>query len=219
MLAFLLVCNSVITGWDSVTNGSSTLTGVPSDITAAGALVWSLAILCVAFAFMRTKSALRLRASRENQLAAEALGVAVVRDRIVAFVLSGLLVGIGGALYAQHLGSLDARGFYLQLTFLTIAMITVGGRNTLTGAVLGAIAIATVAEWLRQVEDGIGVGPIDFAGRPGIQEVGLAIAMLAILLARPSGLSQDREWTWPWRRPWLPSDPNDPNTSQRAERG
>ena len=68
-----------------------------------------------------------LRASREDAAAAQAVGVNVHRQRLWAFTLSGALAGFAGGLYVHMLGSITADQVYLELTFLTLAMLVVGG--------------------------------------------------------------------------------------------
>ena len=68
-------------------------------------------------------------------------------------------------------------------------MLVVGGRYSLSGAVIGALFIAIVSEFLRRLEGGFDVGGLHVPARPGLQEVGLALAMLLTLLLRPRGIT------------------------------
>ena len=86
---------------------------------------------------------------RDDKIAAQASGVSVVRMRLIAFTVSAVLIGVGGALYAQFLGILNTETFYLPLTFTTLAMLVVGGVGSLTGAVSGVITVTIVVELLR----------------------------------------------------------------------
>jgi branched-chain amino acid transport system permease protein len=132
-------------------------------------------------------------------VAARSIGVNVPGERFLAFVLSGFVVGIGGALYTEFLGTMTPDVFYLSITFTTLAMLVVGGRTSLSGAVIGTIVVSAVTEFLRRLEGGFHVGPVHVAGRIGLTEVGLALVMLTILLWRPSGLTNGREIPSPFR--------------------
>jgi branched-chain amino acid transport system permease protein len=136
---------------------------------------------------------LRLRSSREDEVAARSLGIGVIRERTVAFVLSGFIVGIGGALFVQVIGTATPDQFYLSITFLVIAMLVVGGVNSLAGAVVGAIALSVALETLRRIEEGANLGFVHLPGRPGLSAVGLALTLLIILAVRPEGLTRGRE--------------------------
>jgi branched-chain amino acid transport system permease protein len=151
-----------------------------------------IAIL-IAFVYQETRSALLLRASREDEAAAEAAGVHIVRHRLIAFVVSGLLSGIAGVLLAHFLGTVRVETFYLDLTFLIVAMLVIGGMRSLTGAVAGALIIAALKELLRQAEIGVAVGSTVVAAPAGLGDAALALLMLAIILFRPKGIAGGRE--------------------------
>ena len=75
----------------------------------------------------------------------------------------------------------------------------IGGTTSLTGAVVGTLAISAVSELLRRIEGGVDLGFVQISGKPGLREVGLALVMLAILIFRPGGLTGGREIGWPFR--------------------
>jgi len=198
--AVLVIVRTVANSWDQVTNGAAGLSGLPVSTNKNQALVWALVAIVAALVFQNTGLGLRLRGSREDYPAARSLGVNVHAERRVAWVVSAFLVGIGGGLYGQYLGSFNANAFYLALTFTTLAMLVVGGLTSLSGAVIGSLVISFIGEFLNRVEQGVHVGPVHIPARPGLREVGLAAIMLAILILRPRGLTNGRELPWPSRR-------------------
>ena len=84
--------------------------------------------------------------------------------------------------------------FYLGITFMTLAMLVVGGMNSLWGAVLGTLVVTTIGELLLRVELASGV--------LNLREVGLALVMLAILILRPRGITSGLELEWYRVRDW-----------------
>jgi branched-chain amino acid transport system permease protein len=198
--AVLVVVYIVLGNWTAVTGGQNSLMGLPAYVDLWTALGWALAAIVIAFAYQETRSALQLRASREDEAAAQAAGVDVVRHRLIAFVISAFLSGIAGVLLAHFLGIVRVENFYLDLTFLIVAMLIIGGRGSLTGAVAGAVVIALLTELLRQIEIGIQIGKTTIGAPPGVGDVILALTMLLIILFRPNGLAGGRELTWPFRR-------------------
>lgn len=125
-----------------------------------------------------------------------ALLIGVPRERLVAFVLSALVVGLGGVLYAYLLGTVTAGTFHLDLTFVTLAMLVVGGMLWLTGAVVGTALVSVANEALRMIERGTTILGIPLDAPPGLQKIGLSLLLLVLLL-RPAGLVGDREAGWP----------------------
>jgi branched-chain amino acid transport system permease protein len=122
-----------------------------------------------------------------------ASGSGIHRERLLAWVISAAVVGAAGALDAQYLGALSPTDFWLPLTFLSLAMLVVGGARSLTGAVVGTFVITILVEGLGQVEAGIKIAGLTIGGRPGLANVALAIAMIVILIRWPAGLTGGRE--------------------------
>lgn len=193
--AFLEIVYVVAANWSSVTNGEPGLTGIP-PLSGVGEL-WlvSLVVIGVALVFQQSRWGRRLRASREDEVAARALGMPVTTDRRIAFVLSALFMGVAGGLYAQLLGALVPETLYISLTTLLLIMLIVGGMTSLSGAVIGCITISAVSEVLVKIQDGVTVGGLSIKGPVGIQPVGLALIMLIALLTFPKGLTRCRELT------------------------
>lgn len=196
--AVLVVTYVVLGNWTSMTGGQNSLMGLPIYAGLWTAALWAGAAIAVTFAYGETRSALLLRASREDETAAQACGVHVVRHRLIAFVISAFLSGIAGVLLAHFLGTVRVETFYLDLTFLLVAMLVIGGMRSLAGAVAGALVIAALTELLRQVEIGIELNGATLAAPPGLGDAVLALLMLLIILFRPKGIAGGREITWPF---------------------
>ncbi len=216
--AMLVIIRTVANSWTAVTNGAAGLSGIPVTTTKDDAMTWALLAIAAGFVFQSTGLGLRLRGSREDDVAARSLGVGVRNERRAAWIVQAFIMGVGGGLYAQYLGSFNASFFYLALTFTTLAMLVVGGMTSLTGAVIGALSISFIAELLHRIEQGADIGPLHIPSRPGLREVGLAVIMLAILILRPRGLANGRELPWP-RRGGLRSRQPPPSDLPPADAG
>jgi branched-chain amino acid transport system permease protein len=129
-----------------------------------------------------------LRASSDDVIAAHASAIPVLGLRLLALVLSAFVVGSGGAIYAHFVGILSPDNFYLGMTFITLAMVVIGGIGSLSGAVVGVIVVTIVVQTLRLFETGVGVAGMEFKLPNGSQEVGLAIAWILFLIFRPRGI-------------------------------
>jgi branched-chain amino acid transport system permease protein len=193
LLSVLFVLKTVYENWQSVTAGQSSLVGLPLYVDLWTALATACGAILVAQLYMDSTFGLRLRAAREDEPAARAAGVRIWPQRLIAFVLSAFVVAIGGILYGHFLGTLAVSMFWLDLTFLTLAMLVIGGLRSLTGAVVGTLTVAIIREILRTLEQGISIGGQAFSVPGGVQEIGLALVLLSILIYRPQGLIGDRE--------------------------
>jgi branched-chain amino acid transport system permease protein len=202
--AFLMIVNSVYSNWDSVTAGVSSIIGIPTVVGPWTAYAFAIAAVFIAYMYQISRFGLMLRASRDDDVAARASAVHIVKMRLIAFVVSAALVGVGGGLYAQFLGILTVDPFYLNLSFITIAMLVVGGMASLTGAVTGVIVVTAIIELLRFFERGVTLGGTLVSLPQGSQEIGLGIVMALILIYRPNGVSAGRELRLIGRKAALP---------------
>jgi branched-chain amino acid transport system permease protein len=192
--AFLIVVYNVVANWDRVTGGNGGLVSIPSTTGVGSAALWASAAVILALAYKWSASGYRLQATREDEVAARSIGVSVMRERLIAFCLSGVLCGIGGALAVHQSGVLNPATFYFGATVTTMTMLVVGGARSVLGAVIGAIAISAVNELLRGVENGASLfGAISIGEAPGLAAIGLGLILLATMIAMPNGLSGGRE--------------------------
>jgi branched-chain amino acid transport system permease protein len=196
-LAVLVITNIVLGEWETVTGGRTALVGVPLTTTTGAALVWCMLTITAAWLFQRSRIGLRLRASREDPVAARAAGIGITRERLIAFAISAFVVGVGGGLYGHRIGSFAPSDFYFHITFFLIAMLVVGGIKSLSGAVVGTLTVSAIQEIIGRLENGEGVGPIHLHLRDGVTDAVLAILVLLIMLLRPGGITGGRELVMP----------------------
>jgi branched-chain amino acid transport system permease protein len=188
LFAVLVVLRTVVENSDSVTAGRSSIIGLPMYINPWVGLGWAVVAIFVAAAFQNSRWGLSLKASREDEIAARSIGVSVFKERMIALAVSAFLTGVGGALYGHFLGTVAVDMFWLDMTFITLAMLVIGGRKSLTGAVAGALLVSAFSEVLKQFEQGVTFGSFNLLLPDGLQELVLAAGMLATIRFRPEGL-------------------------------
>jgi branched-chain amino acid transport system permease protein len=185
--------------WSTWTAGQSSLVGIPVTTTPWVALCLGLVAMAGAFFYARSRFGLALRASRDDEAASKAAGVNVTLQRVISFTISAFFVGMAGGLYGHFLGLLTVDTFFLPMTFITLSMLVVGGMQSLSGAIVGTIALSFIIEFLRALEKGIAVGGGKVALPASSAEVGLGVVLLLILIFRPGGLTRNAEIYWPWK--------------------
>jgi branched-chain amino acid transport system permease protein len=195
----LEITHNVLRYQEKIGPGLNTFSAVPETTGLLQAAIGALIAVGVAFAYQRTRYGRMLRATREDAAAARAVGVSVYAQRLVSFTLSGALAGFAGGLYV-HLLPVSTESFYLDLTFITLAMLVIGGATSLWGAVVGAVAVSAVDSFLAEAENGVRVlgGTLDLPAGTRIVVVGSLMALVLIL--RPSGLTGGREVALPRAR-------------------
>jgi len=191
--ALLVVLYTVMTHWSALTNGPRTLFGVPKATDVYLAALVALLALLAAIAFKESRTGKLLRASRDDERAAAAIGARIPQLRWRAFILAALFTGIGGALWGHFITSFSPRAFYLKETFLILSMLVIGGANTVTGAVVGTFLVTAAYESLRGLEGVLNEAKVTNEPVIGLTEIVLALAMMAILVLRPGGLFPTRE--------------------------
>ena len=235
-LALLFVTHEVARNWPEMTGGEraglsfriggALDTRLPIYLALAGALV-------LARLFAQSRRGRLAKAGREDNLAARAMGVNPMVQQMIALLLSVVVVSIGASLRVYETGSILPENFFFNYTLLTLAMLIVGGRNSVTGALFG-VAVMTVGRELarRLGQDdfevfGLGLdgAPLDWIFRENLQTVFFGAAMLGFMIWRPKGILSDWELDeWLYRRftrtqsaPAVPETSLNPDKDARLE--
>lgn len=195
--AMLAMVNSIYSNWESVTAATSSVVGIPIVRSIWPYLIAAILAVFIAWAYAISRHGLALRAARDEPTAAAASAVNIPRMRLIAFVISAAVMGMGGTLYAHSIGVVTPDTFYLGLTFTTLSMLVVGGMGSLSGAVLGVLILSSLIQVLRWLEAGVQIGTSTFALPGGVQEIALGVVMILILMFRPAGIMGSRELNLP----------------------
>jgi len=146
--------------------------------TQAAFLVVSLCLLAIAMIFAQNLDHSRLGrgwvAMREDEFAAEAVGVPTLRLKLLAYVMGGMWAGLAGAFFATRIGTIDPTSFTFQLSVLILIVVVLGGTGSLPGVLLGAVVVVALPEVLRE-----------FAT---YRILIFAILLIGMMLLRPQGL-------------------------------
>ncbi len=220
-LAFLIIIHVTLIGARDFTRGSQTFYGVPRLTTVFVAFAAAALFILVARLLRDAPLGLKLRATRENEVAAAAAGVNVRAVRHAGWTLSIVMAAIAGALYGHFLGAFSPKDFYFDLTFTLVSMLIVGGMLTVTGAVAGAVLLAGVVQILRQAETGIDLGFLSIPGVFGLPQLGMGLALLLTIWRRPLGLAGLKEAgpDWPASSRINTAPPAVPAARARETRG
>lgn len=167
-----------------------------------------LAVLAVVTArnLFRTGLGRSFTAVRDQDIAAEAIGVNITRAKLTAFAISSGYVGLAGALTAHYTEIVSWERFTLDVSILYLAMIIVGGLGSIAGSVYGAIFMMLMPVLIRMLADSVGdVLPVLKEQLPAVQNAAFGLTIIIFLIFEPRGLS--RLWQrmkdyirfWPFR--------------------
>jgi len=192
--AVLEITNNILRYYEKVGPGLNTFSSVSETTDLRQAALGAVAVIVAAFAYQRSRFGRQLRATREDPAAARAVGVSIYRQRLGAFALSGFLAGLAGGLYVHFL-PLNVDAVSLDLTFITLAMLVIGGSTSLWGAVVGALAVSALDSVLANAENGLELVGRTVEVPAGTRIVVVSALMALVLILRPSGLTGGREFS------------------------
>ena len=198
--ALLGVVNQVLTYWSSIgPRSGQSMVGIPEVLDLQTTLFFALGAIVIAWLFQRTRSARLLRAAREDGIAAPASGINVTVERVIAFAASGVIAGIAGGLFALTNRVVQASQLNIELTFITLAMLVLGGMLSLSGAVVGTLVFTVIDILLQNLQTGITIGAYAVTIPQGTRPIVLGLILVLMLLFRSQGLTKGREIVWPFR--------------------
>jgi branched-chain amino acid transport system permease protein len=200
---FSEIIRLVLINLPMITNGAMGLKGVPY----LSSLPWTtLAVIVTLFVIGRlinSSYGRALKCVREDEIAAEAVGVNLYRHKTLAFVVSSFFVGIAGGLFAEILGTVDPNTFRPALTYAIVTMAILGGIRSLSGGATAAGIYTAMSEILRSVEAPRLIFGYDFPGLPGLRQLIFALMLLLLILFARRGLMGSREFSWDWIFSWF----------------
>ncbi len=203
-LALLFVTHEVARNWPDLTGGdrAGLAFEIGGNLKSRTPIIIALVLaLIVARLYATSRSGRLAIAAREDNLAARAMGVNPLVQQMVALLLSVGVVAVGSSLRVWQNGAILPGDFFFDYSLLTLVMLIVGGRNSVSGAVVGVIVMTIGREAARRMgQDGFeffGIGldeaPLDWIFRENLQTVFLGVSMLAFMIWRPVGILDDWE--------------------------
>lgn len=180
-----------------ITNGSNILRSFSTYQSSVFPVI--IAGLCIVFIILLINSSYgrAFKAIRDDEIAAEAMGVNLFKHKQWSFVISSFFAGIGGALLAMFQSSITSTPFTSNLTYELLLIVVIGGIGSITGSILGSFLFVACSEWwLRGLDTGdfLGMG-FDFM-RPGFRKVVFAVIIMCIVLFYSKGIMGTKEFSW-----------------------
>lgn len=180
-----------------ITNGSyglKDIPGFPNLFTAFG-----LCALCIFFMVLLINSSYgrAFKALREDEVAAQAMGLNLFRYKELSFVISSFFTGVGGGLLAIFMRSIDSKTFSINLTYDILLIVVLGGIGSITGSVIGAFLVTAGREWLRFFDNPLMIGGFQVPlFRSGFRMVIFSILLMAVVLFYRRGIMGNNEFSW-----------------------
>ena len=200
--ALLVIVYTVMNNWKGVTRGGLGIYGIPNIMTPNFAFIGLIIIVGVALLYKASPMGLFVQGAREDPLAAKSLGNHLVPVRLFCFVISAMVMGAGGGMWAHFVRAFGPASFFFHDTFNMIAMMVIGGQASVTGAIFGSGVVAVVSEIIRPLEKGMVIGTIQIPGIYGAVQFSIAVLILVTLILRPQGIMGYKELEAPFSE-WI----------------
>ena len=196
-----------------ITNGANMIKSFPtfSDFNiknAAGQVVLRLstfvpflvAIVCISLIVLLIHSSYgrAFKAIRDDEVAAEAMGISLFGHKMLSFVISSFFAGVGGALFAMYVANAQAKVFTSTMTYEIMLIVVIGGIGSISGSVIGTFLYVACSEWWLRFLDAetyIGSFKVPLL-RSGFRMVVFSVVIMIIVLFFSKGIMGDRELTW-----------------------
>lgn len=190
-LGFAEIIRVIFTNTQSLTNGALGLKGIP-DKTNIG-WSWGIAILTILFMefLMRGSYGKAFKAIREDEIAAQSMGINLFKHKVLSFTFGSFLAGVGGGLLAALLGTIDPNMFRIALTFNILLIVVLGGLGSIMGTTIAAIIVTVMMEGLRFLDESITIGNLHIEGVQGMRMVVFSIILMLVVIIRKEGLIKE----------------------------
>ncbi|MGE5484485.1 MAG: branched-chain amino acid ABC transporter permease [Ignavibacteriales bacterium] len=197
-LGFQYIILAVLNNTTNLTGGGLGLAGVPFRTYLPSATLTVVVVLWLLANLVRSKQGRCFVAVKEDEIAAQSVGINTTYYKVLAFIISSFFAGLGGSLLGHYTMYLHPDIFNYLKTIESVSMVILGGLGSLTGSLVGALCITLVPEVFRNLATvlaGFGMSQAsDFLRRGWM--VFYALLFLMMMLARPKGLMGGRELTW-----------------------
>jgi len=175
------------------TNGAMGLNDIPEYAN----FIWIGSIAVATFVIMihiiNSRYGRAMKAVRDDEDAAIAMGVNTYRIKTLAFMTSAFFEGVGGGLLASFLSTIAPDQFTFLLTFQLLIIIVLGGLGSMSGTLLATVLVMGGMEWLRFLDDNMVIFGYETGAHPGMRMVIFAVLLIIMMLFARTGLFGDRE--------------------------
>ncbi|HHU13035.1 MAG TPA: branched-chain amino acid ABC transporter permease [Clostridiaceae bacterium] len=205
-LGFAEIIRAVIASpqLDKITNGSYGIKAIPGFDLGNGRgmllIPFGVAFLCIGLIVLLIKSSYgrAFKAIREDDIAAEAMGIGLFKHKQLSFIISSFFTAISGGLLAMFMRSIESRAFQIILTYDILLIVVIGGIGSITGSVVGAFLVTFAKEWwLRFFDTPLTINGVQIPLlRQGFRMVVFSVLLMAIVLFYRKGLLGNTEFSW-----------------------
>jgi branched-chain amino acid transport system permease protein len=181
--------------------GASGLSGIPAKTNWGWVFLFTVFTVIVIQNFVRSTHGRACIAIRENEIAAESMGINTTVYKVIAFVIGAFFAGIGGGLYAHKFYVINPTSFNFLKSFEILVIVVLGGLGSTTGAVVGAIVLTMIFTLLQDY--------------PEVRMIIYSLSLIVMMIFRPSGMLGNKEFSYTYITRWFRKKGADSNDGDK----
>ena len=195
-LGFSEIIRIIFTNTQTITNGALGLKSIPGTTNLWWSYGAALVTLYIMFAIVNSSYGKAFKAIREDEIAAESMGIDLFKHKVLAFVIGAFFAGVGGGLLASLQGAVNPLMFRFVLTFNVVLVVVLGGMGSMTGSVISAFVVTSGLETLRVLDETIRIGSLVIPGISGLRMVVFSTLLMIVVIFFQNGLMGTKELSW-----------------------
>lgn len=182
---------------ETITNGSFGLNNIPKFKSIFEPVLISALCIFIMILLINSSYGRAFKAIREDDIAAESMGINLFKHKQLAFVISSFFTGIAGGLLGIYMRSIDTKTFQITLTYNILLIVVLGGIGSITGSIIGSFLINGGQEWLRFFDEPHFIGEYQIPlFRTGFRMVIYSILLMVVVLFWQRGIMGNKEFSW-----------------------
>ena len=192
-LGFSEIIRVIFTNTQNITNGALGLKGIPATTNLWWSFGTAVITVFIMVSLINSSFGRAFKAIREDEIAAESMGISLFKHKVLSFAIGAFFAGIGGGLLGNMMGTIDPLMFRFFMTYNILLIIVLGGMGSITGTIISAFIITIAQEVLRFLDE-----PIfpNIPALPGLRMVVFSILLMLVVLFFRQGIMGTREFSW-----------------------
>jgi len=192
-LGFSEIIRVIFTNTQSITNGALGLKSIPATTNLWWSFGTAVITIFIMVSLINSSYGRAFKAIREDEIAAESMGISLFKHKVLSFAIGAFFAGIGGGLLGNLMGTIDPLMFRFFMTYNILLIIVLGGMGSITGTIVSAFIITIAQEVLRFLDE-----PIipNIPALPGLRMVVFSILLMLVVLFFRQGIMGTREFSW-----------------------
>jgi branched-chain amino acid transport system permease protein len=195
-LGFGEIIRIIFTNTQSLTNGALGLKSIPQTNEVWWYFAIALITIWVMIRLINSSYGRAFKAIREDEIAAEAMGINLFKTKNISFIIGAFFAGVGGGLLAKSIGTIDPSQFKFLFTFNILLIIVLGGMGSITGTIIASIVVTVGMELLRPLDETLNLGFMTIQGIPGLRMVIFSVILIVVVLFYSRGFMGTNEFSW-----------------------